>query len=104
VTASTLIQQHRPSTLTPTTINGDQQAEENINSKDICGMSAAELAERVRAKQLSPTEVRDAVLDRMGRLAHCARFLHTHPRARARAGQPHREGDNRRRPRGTARV
>ncbi len=35
---------------------------------EICRMEAAELAERVRAKELSPVEVVDAVLERMERL------------------------------------
>jgi aspartyl-tRNA(Asn)/glutamyl-tRNA(Gln) amidotransferase subunit A len=39
-----------------------------MESRDICSLPATELAEHIRAKELSPTEVLDAVLERMDRL------------------------------------
>src|SRR5690349_11345569 len=38
------------------------------SSNEICRMDAVTLAEKIRAKQLAPTEVTDAVLGRMERL------------------------------------
>ena len=38
------------------------------SNDDVCRMEAFELAGRVRAKELSPVEVVDAILDRMEKL------------------------------------
>jgi aspartyl-tRNA(Asn)/glutamyl-tRNA(Gln) amidotransferase subunit A len=57
------------------------------SNNEICRMEAVELTARVRAKELSPVEVVDAVLERMDRLeptlhAFCAAWSRRSPRAK----------------------
>ena len=73
-------------------------------ANEICRMDAVTLADKIRTKQLSPTEVTEAVLARMDKVNPIAgRILHALTGCRASTGEGGRGGHHGRQERGPTR-
>ena len=64
-----------------------------LNSDELCYLSAVELAERIRAKELSPVEVTAAVLERIERVNPALNAICTSMAEEARATATRLEAD-----------